>query len=98
MNIQHLDETYDKAKDRLTSGAIVVTFPISEGVNFDTVVDVLKMKAYQYGEAGSKKVTEIEIPAELKDQADTYRTELIEKIAETTEELMNNYFENGSLD
>ncbi len=91
------NETVDKAKNRLTSGTIVVTFPISEGVNFDTVVDVLKMKAFKYGEAGSKKVSEIEIPAEVKDQADIYRTDLIEKIAETTEELMNNYFENGSL-
>ena len=90
-------ETVDKAKNRLTSGAIIVTFPISEGVNFNTVVDVLKMKAFQYGEVGSKKVSEIEIPAEVKEKADSYRTELIEKIAETTEELMNNYFENGSL-
>ncbi len=91
------EETYTKAKDRLTSGATIVTFPIAEGINFNTIVDVLKMKAYQYGDAGSKKVTEIEIPAEVKEKADNYRTELVEKIAETTEELMNNYFENGSL-
>ncbi len=91
------NETYTKAKDRLTSGATVVTFPVSEGANFNTVVDVLKMKAYQYGEVGSKKVSEIDVPSEAKEQADQYRTELIEKIAETTEELMNNYFENGSL-
>ena len=90
-------ETYAKAKDRLTSGATLVTFPVSEGVNFNTVVDVLKMKAFQYGDAGSKKVAEIEIPADVKEKADNYRTELVEKIAETTEELMNNYFENGSL-
>ena len=91
------NETFEKAKERLTAGAVIITFPVAEGVNFNSVVDVLKMKAYQYDEPGSKKVTEIEIPAELKEQADNYRTVLIEKIAETTEELMNNYFENGSL-
>lgn len=90
-------ETEQKAKDRLSSGAIVVTFPAAEGTNFDTVIDVLKMKAYTYGNAGTKKVTESEIPTELKDQAEKYRVELVEKVAETTEELMNKYFEDGNL-
>lgn len=91
------ESTLQKAKDRLTSGAIVITFPAKEGINFDTVIDVVKMKAYKYDVAGSRKVNETEIPTELKDQADTYRLELIEKIAETSEELMNKYFEEGSL-
>ena len=86
-----------KAKERLSSGAIVVTFPVIEGPNFDTVVDVLKMKAFKYGEAADKSVTEIDIPANLKSEAETYRTELIEKVAETTEELMNKYFDKGTL-
>ena len=55
------------------------------------------MKAYTYGTPGSRSVTEIDIPDNLKAQATAYRTELIEKVAETTEELMNKYFENGSL-
>jgi elongation factor G len=91
------EETLQKAKERLTSGATVITFPVTEGINFDTVVDVLKMKAFTYGEAGSKKVSEVDIPSSVKDKADAYRTELIEKIAETNEELMNKYFEDGSL-
>ncbi len=91
------DETLDKAKQRLTNGAIAVTFPAVEGVTFNTVIDVLKMKAYTYGDAGSKKVTEAEIPDNLKSKAEGLRTELIEKIAETNEELMNKYFEYGSL-
>jgi elongation factor G len=90
-------ETLQQAKERLSSGAIAVTFPLAEGLNFKAVVDVLKMKVYRYGEAGSRKVTEEEIPADVKDEAETYRTELIEKIAETTEELMNKYFEEGTL-
>lgn len=89
--------TKDKAKERVAANAIVITFPVNEGLSFDTVIDILSMKAYQYGEAGSKKVNIIDIPAELKDQAEAYRTELIEKVAETTEELMNKYFEEGNL-
>ena len=93
----HFKETEQQAKSRLSSGAIIVTFPVNEGISFDTVVDVIKMKAYTYGTPGSRSVTEIDIPDNLKAQATAYRTELIEKVAETTEELMNKYFENGSL-
>ena len=91
------EETEKLAKERLSSGAIIVTFPVSEGVNFDTVVDVLKMKACTYGEPGSRNVKESEIPENLKSKAEDYRTELIEKIAETSEELMNKYFDQGTL-
>ena len=90
-------ETYAQAKDRITPNAVVVTFPGLEGINFNTVIDVVKMKAYQYEAAGTKKVAEIEIPADFQDQAETYRTELIEKVAETSEDLMNKYFEEGNL-
>ena len=93
----HFKETEQQAKSSLSSGAIIVTFPVNEGISFDTVVDVIKMKAYTYGTPGSRSVTEIDIPDNLKAQATAYRTELIEKVAETTEELMNKYFENGSL-
>jgi len=90
-------ETLEKAKKRLTSGAAAITFPVKEGVGFNTVIDVLKMKAYEYGEPGSRKVAEKEIPADLQSKAEELRTYLIEKIAETSEELMNKYFEEGAL-
>ena len=90
-------QTEAQAKDRLNPGAIIVTFPVQEGLNFDTVIDVVKMKAYKYDEPGSKKVTEIDIPADLQKDAEDYRTELIEKVAESSEELMNKYFEEGTL-
>jgi len=90
-------ETEQQAKERLSSGAIIVTFPVNEGIACNTVIDVLKMKSFTYGEAGSRKVTESEIPQNLISQADAYRTELIEKVAETTEDLMNKYFDEGTL-
>ncbi|MCE1190266.1 MAG: elongation factor G [Ignavibacteria bacterium] len=85
------------ARERLNPGVVVITFPVNEGNNVDTVVDILKMKAYQYGAAGTKKVTEIDIPADAKADADKFRTELIEKVAEGSEELMNKYLEEGDL-
>ncbi len=93
----NFSETEKQAKDRISGNAIVVTFPIIEGINFNTVIDVISMKAYEYGEAGSKKVNVKDIPAEVQSMAESYRTELIEKVAEISEDLMNKYFEEGTL-
>jgi len=91
------NETVQVVKDHLSKDATVITMPVKEGINFDTVIDLIKMKAFQYDAAGSKKVSELEIPAELKDEVETMREELIEKVAESSEELMNKFFEDGTL-
>jgi elongation factor G len=91
------NETVQVVKDHLSKDATVITMPVKEGINFDTVIDLIKMKAFQYDATGSKKVSELEIPAELKDEVETMREELIEKVAESSEELMNKFFEDGTL-
>jgi len=91
------EEIVAQAKERITDGAIIVTFPAKEGLGFSSVVDVVKMKMVTYGDVGSKKLTEEEIPDELKAKAEQLRTELIEKVAELSEELMNKYFDAGTL-
>ncbi|KUO62972.1 elongation factor G [bacterium BRH_c32] len=90
-------ETLEQAKELLSNDIIPVTFPAKEGLAFNSIVDLLKMKLVTYGESGSKKVTESDIPADLKEQAEKLREELIEKIAESDEELMNRFFEEGTL-
>jgi elongation factor G len=90
-------DTLQLAKNRLSPDITVVSFPVKEGMNFTSIVDISKMKMVTYGDAGSKKITEEEIPEELKAQADKLREELIEKVAESSEELMNKFFEEGAL-
>ena len=90
-------ETVEDVKQRIHPGATIITLPVSEGINFTGIIDVIKMKAYNYGEAGSRNITETDIPDDLKEQAENLRTQLIEKIAENSEELMNKYFEDGTL-
>ena len=91
-------ETIAHAKTRLSHDITVLSYPAKEGLNFNAVIDLLKMKMIAYSEAGSKKITEEEIPADLKVNADKLREVLIEKIAESSEELMNKFFEKGALD
>jgi elongation factor G len=90
-------ETFENIKERIHPGATIVTFPVSEGINFTGVVDIITMKSYTYGEVGSRSVAEADIPGDLKEQAENLRTQLIEKVAEHSEDLMNKYFEAGSL-
>ncbi len=91
------DEIVEMAKDRLSNDAIVVSFPVKEGPGFNTVVDVIQMKAFQLNDPNDKKSVEVEIPADLKEQAEALREELLEKVAESSEELLDKFFEEGTL-
>jgi elongation factor G len=91
------NETVEVVKERLSKDATVISFPTNEGLNFNSVVDIIKMKQIEYGDETSKDVKEVEISDEFKADAESMREELIEKIAESTEELMNKFFEEGTL-
>lgn len=93
----NFDNAVEMAKDRLSKDIAVISFPVTEGINFNSIVDVIKMKMYSFNDPTSKKVNESEIPAELKEKAEKLREELIEKVAESTEDLMNKFFEEGTL-
>jgi elongation factor G len=93
----NFDNAVEMAKDRLSHDIAVISFPVTQGVNFNSIVDVIKMKMYTFNDPSSKKVNESEIPAELKEKAEKLREELIEKVAESTEDLMNKFFEEGTL-
>ncbi len=90
-------KTFDSVKERLSTDAVIVSFPYKEGINFDSIIDLIKMKLITYGETGSKKVSESDLPADAKEHAEKLREELIEKVAESDEELMNKFFEEGTL-
>ena len=90
-------DTYENIKSRVHPGATIITFPVTEGINFNGVVDIISMKVFTFGEAGSRKVSEAELTGDLKEKAENYKTQLVEKVAEYSEDLMNKYFEEGSL-
>ncbi|MEX2189117.1 MAG: GTP-binding protein, partial [Bacteroidota bacterium] len=91
------DSVLESAKERFGQDVTVVQFPANQGLAFDSFVDVLKMKMYTYERDGNGKMKELDIPDELKDRAAHFHEELVEKIAETDEALMNKFFEEGTL-
>jgi len=90
-------DTVQMAKNRLSPDVTVVAFPVKEGINFNSIIDLTKMKMITYDAAGTKKISESDVPADLKEKAEKLREELIEKVAESDEELMNKFFEEGTL-
>ena len=84
-------------KERFTNDAVLVTFPVTTGPGIAGIVDVLSMKLLTFAPAGSGKYTESEIPKDLQERASHLHEELIEKIAESDEKLLDKFFEHGTL-
>ena len=78
-------------RDRLKANAIPIALPIGKEDNFKGIVDLVKMQAYvHYDELGQDVRTEA-IPEDMKADAEKYRTELIEHLAEIDDNLMEKY-------
>ncbi len=79
--------------DRLGAKAAPIEIPIGAESEFCGIVDLVTMKAYKFDGSEHENAEEIEIPADLKDKAEEYRTLLIESVADYDEELMMKYLE-----
>jgi elongation factor G len=91
-------KVYDQMKLRLKANPVAIVIPIGAEENFKGVVDLIKMKAIIWDEASQgMKFEYLDIPAELQAQAEEWREKLVEAAAESSEELMNKYLEEGEL-
>jgi len=87
------EKSYKSIQDRLSKKAVRIQLPWGAEENFFGVVDLIKMKAYVFeGEMGMV-VKEVEIPAELQADAEKYRAELIERVVEHDDTLMEAFLE-----
>ncbi len=84
-------------KDRLKTNAVPIQLPIGKEDTFKGIIDLLEMKAFVYYDDLGKDIREEEIPEDLKDLAEEYRANLVEHVAETSEELMMKYLEGEEL-
>ncbi len=84
-------------KERLGVKATAIQWPIGAESDFNGIIDLVTMKAYQYDGKPEENPCEIEIPAELKAIAEEKRTAMIEDAAEFDEELMEKYLEGAEV-
>ena len=91
-------KVYDQMKLRLKANPVAIVIPIGAEENFKGVVDLIKMKAIFWDEASQgMKFNYEDIPADLVAQAKEWREKMVEAAAESSEELMNKYLEEGDL-
>ena len=88
----------DELRNKLKANACPIELPIGREEGFKGVIDLLQMKGIVYDEAtDGKKFTVGEIPPELKDDAELARAELVEKVADLDEGVMESFLEKGDL-
>ncbi len=88
----------DQMRQRLKANPVPIVIPIGAEESFQGVVDLIKMKAIIWDEASQGMKYEYQdIPADLKGKAQEWREHMLEAAAESSEELMNQYLENGDL-
>lgn len=90
-------KVYGQIRDRLRANAVPIQIPIGSENEFRGIVDLVQMKAYIYTNDLGTDIEETEIPADVLDQAEEYRTKLIESVAETDDTLTEKYLEGEEL-
>ena len=83
----------DQIKNRLGKNTICIQLPIGAEDEFKGIIDLFEMKAYIYNDDKGDSVDIIDIPEDMKDDAELYRAELVEKICELDDDLMMAYLE-----
>lgn len=88
---------YNQVRDRLRTNAVPIQLPIGSENDFKGIIDLVRMCAYVYGNDQGTDIQEVEIPADLQEQAQEYRLKLVEAVAETSETLLEKYLEGEEL-
>ncbi len=90
-------KVYEQVRDRLKANAVAIQIPIGAENNFQGIVDLVTMRAFLSKDDLGKEVEETDIPADLVEVAEEYRTKLIESVSETDDSLMEKYLEGEEL-
>ncbi len=83
----------EQIKTRLGKNAICIQLPIGKEDDFKGIIDLFEMKAYIYNDDKGDDISIVEIPDDMKDDAELYHTELVEKVCELDDDLMMQYLE-----
>ena len=83
----------DQIKTRLGKNAICLQLPIGKEDEFQGIIDLFEMKAYIYNDDKGEDISIVDIPDDMKEDAELYHTELVEKVCELDDDLMMEYLE-----
>ncbi len=93
----NFETTMESAREAFGRKVTIVQYPVNEGAGFDAVIDVLKLKMYKWGANGGEPEV-LDIPDSEKERAEELHNALVESAAENDENLMELFFDKGTLD
>ena len=79
-------------REQLKANAVPIQLPIGRAEGFEGLIDLIEMKAYYYMDDKGEKIEVRDIPADMKADAEKYRAEMIEAVAETDDALLEKFF------
>ncbi len=91
------ERTMESIHENFGRAAVPIQLPLGTEASFHGVIDLIRMKAWRYEPNGNGKGTEGEIPAEFADAAQQAHEALVEMVAEGKDELMEEFFDQGTL-
>jgi len=94
----NFEKSFKSILDILTKNAVAIQLPIGSESDFEGVIDLLREKAYGFEGEHGEKIVEIPIPENMKSEVASRRHDLLEKIAETDDVLMQKYLENKPME
>ena len=92
----NFEKSIEMLRERLSSNIVLIQYPVNEGIGFNSIIDVLKMKMLRYAKDGGKAEI-LDIPADQAEKAAELHAALVEKAAESDEALMELFFSNDTL-
>ena len=93
----NFDKTLAMLNERFGMKVVPVQFPVDAGEKFHSFVDLISMKLVSYAADGSGKANVSDIPDDLKGKADAMREKLVESVAESDDDILEKYFEEGKI-
>jgi len=97
INGANFENAIQMMRDRLHTNALPITLPIGKEDTFKGIVDIISREADIYLDDMGKEIEITEVPADMKDMVEEYRSQIVELAAEQDDALMEKYFEEGDL-
>ncbi|NCJ05699.1 elongation factor G [Synechococcales cyanobacterium C] len=88
---------YHQIRDRLRANAVPIQLPIGSENNLRGIIDLVALKAYLYNNDLGTDIQQVEIPEEMQEISQKFRTQLVEAVAESDDSLMEKYLEGETL-
>ena len=87
----------EQLKTRLKANAVPIQLPVGAEDNFQGIVDLIKMRAFIQDDKLGEHIVETDIPEDMKEEAEKWRANMIEAVADQDEELMMKYLDGEEL-